>query len=127
MMSDGERDIDMGFPILREAFARESAEDLKRSFIMKSDGYSGFGEHVDPEIVKKITAESGGEYFEVSEQDISMIESLISDAAPGNMADRTVTGIINEEAEAYFSGDKTLEEVQKIIQDRVGTYLAERQ
>ena len=56
-----------------------------------------------------------------------MIESLISDAAPGNMADRTVTGIINEEAEAYFSGDKTLEGAQKIIQDRVGTYLAERQ
>ena len=77
--------------------------------------------------MKKITAESGGEYFEVSEQDISMIESLISDAAPGNMADQTVTGIINEEAEAYFSGDKTLEETQKIIQDRVGTYLAERQ
>ena len=127
VMSDGERDIDMGFPILREAFARESAEDLKRSFIMKSDGYLNLGEHVDPDIVKKITAESGGEYFEVSEQDISMIESLISDAAPGNMADQTVTGIINEEAEAYFSGDKTLEEVQKIIQDRVGTYLAERQ
>ena len=127
MMSEDGRDIGMGFPIMREAFARESAENLKRSFIMKSGGYMSLGEHVDPEIVKKITAESGGEYFEVSEQDISMIESLISDAAPGNMADRTVTGIINEEAEAYFSGDKTLEEVQKIIQDRVGTYLAERQ
>ena len=127
MMSEDGRDIGMGFPILREAFAGESAEDLKRSFIMKSGGYMSLGEHVDPEIVKKITAESGGEYFEVSEQDISMIESLISDAAPGNMADRTVTGIINEEAEAYFSGGKTLEETQKIIQDRVGTYLAERQ
>ena len=77
--------------------------------------------------MKKIIADDGGEYIEVDERDISMIESLISDAAPGNMADRTVTGIINEEAEAYFSGDKTLEEVQKIIQDRVGTYLAERQ
>ena len=94
---------------------------------MKSDGYLSLGEHVDPEIVKKITADGGGEYFGVSEREISVVESLIADAAPGNMADQTVTCIINEEAEAYFSGDKTLEEVQKIIQDRVGIYLAERQ
>lgn len=39
--------------------------------------------------------------------------------------DDTVLGITREEAQAYFSGDKTAEEVSAIIQNRVSIYLSE--
>ncbi|MDE5679910.1 MAG: hypothetical protein K2I01_05700, partial [Lachnospiraceae bacterium] len=36
-----------------------------------------------------------------------------------------VVSIIEEEAALYFTGDKSIEEVSSIIENRVGLYLAE--
>lgn len=41
-------------------------------------------------------------------------------------ADSTIAGIVWEETEPYFNGDKDLDSVVDIIQRRVQTYLDER-
>lgn len=51
---------------------------------------------------------------------------LISDAAGKRVWDSVVDGIVEEETEAFFAGDKTAEEVAEIIQNRVSIYLAEQ-
>ena len=42
-----------------------------------------------------------------------------------NLQKATITNIINEEAAAYFSGQKSAEDVAKIIQSRMQVYLSE--
>ena len=45
-------------------------------------------------------------------------------AVSGAVSD-DITNIINEEAAAYFSGQKSAEDVAKIIQSRMQVYLSE--
>ena len=52
--------------------------------------------------------------------------TALENAGTSLRADSTVWSIISEDAEAYFSGAKTLDETVKIIQNRVETYIAER-
>lgn len=68
-----------------------------------------------------------GEEYSISEDDIEFIRDMIKNAIPDriNLYANTVCDIIYEEAEAYFKGDKPIEEVTKIIQNRVRLYLNE--
>jgi hypothetical protein len=64
---------------------------------------------------KPVTAEQAKEYRELIDG-ITMI----------SQNDREITGIILEEAAAYFNGQKTSEEVAELIQNRVQTLVYER-
>ena len=41
-------------------------------------------------------------------------------------ADYSVTGIVLEEAGAYFAGERSSAETAELVQDRISTYLSER-
>ena len=64
---------------------------------------------------KPVTAEQAKEYRELIDG-ITMI----------SQNDREITGIILEEAAAYFNGQKTSEDVAQLIQNRVQTLVYER-
>ncbi|MBD5510635.1 MAG: extracellular solute-binding protein, partial [Lachnospiraceae bacterium] len=49
----------------------------------------------------------------------------IANARPASYRTEQVLAIIQEEAELYFTGDKTVEEISAIIENRVKLYLAE--
>ena len=49
----------------------------------------------------------------------------LANAKPESYRTEQVLAIIEEEAELYFTGDKTIEEVSAIIENRVNLYLAE--
>ena len=40
--------------------------------------------------------------------------------------DENILAIVQEESEAFYSGDKSAEEVAKLIQSRIGIYIAEQ-
>ena len=60
-----------------------------------------------------------------SQQQVDVIKSLIEGAKLPNDNDTDVLKIINEEADAYFTGQKSAADVAKIIQSRVSIYVSE--
>ncbi len=65
------------------------------------------------------------EIYAASEEDIAAVYELIG-AARGNLfIDEEIYNIISEEAQAFFNGQKSAEEVAEIIQSRVKVYVAE--
>lgn len=102
-----------GFPVIREQFDAKMLQDmepLKDNLPRKtySDRYNGY-------IM----------VYEASQEDVDTVRELIE------MADRKfqfhpeIQNIISEEAEAYFAGQKSLEEVTALIQNKVSLYLEE--
>ena len=61
----------------------------------------------------------------VTEQSRNRIRALLDAGNAGRYADPTLEDILQEEIAAYLSGDRTLEDTVRVLQSRVGTYLAE--
>lgn len=63
--------------------------------------------------------------YEASENDVDAIRELIDNAYNKYEYDVSIMKIISEEAEAYLIGQRELEEVTEVIQNRVSLYLDE--
>lgn len=63
--------------------------------------------------------------YTVTKEEIAFMRSLIDMAQPISNNDEAVYSIIMEEAAAFFKGQKTAEDVAKIIQSRVDVYVSE--
>ncbi|MFC9778207.1 ABC transporter substrate-binding protein [Paenibacillus chitinolyticus] len=66
-----------------------------------------------------------GKAANVSDEQFNLYKKLIQKADSYSAFDMKVLSVINEESPAYFSGQKRAEEVAKLIQNRVTTYLNE--
>ena len=68
------------------------------------------------------------EHFpEISPEEYTAAAELIQGAAYCADNESPAISIVKEEAAAFFAGDKSAEEVAKIVQNRVSIYLAEQQ
>lgn len=65
------------------------------------------------------------EIYAATPEQIQMIRDLIDSASASTNNDETILKIINEEAAAYFEGQKSAQEVASVIQSRVQTYVSE--
>lgn len=61
----------------------------------------------------------------LSEEEADSLLSYIETVNMSNYFDESISNIITEETEAFFKGDKTAEEVAKIIQSRAQVYINE--
>jgi len=61
----------------------------------------------------------------MTQADIDYIDKFISELNTYANADPNIDNIIQDEAKAFFNGDKSAEETAKLIQGRVNTYLGE--
>lgn len=66
-----------------------------------------------------------GIFAYITEQDIEELKTLIENATLSTNLDPAVMDIIEEEAAAYFAGDRTVDEVLKTIQNRTSTIVKE--
>ena len=57
--------------------------------------------------------------------DVNAALKLVEDATPFFSVDDAVIQIINEEAEAYYSGQKGIDDVVSVIQNRIQLYVNE--
>jgi len=77
----------------------------------------------------KVTVEYGpgkGKIVEIKEADVEALKQLVTEASNLlTLNDPVIKEMISTESEAYFSGQKSAEEVGKLIQNRVTTYLNE--
>lgn len=61
----------------------------------------------------------------VSQEDIDGVRYLIDHAKGGSAAGNAVSRIIEEEAGAYFAGQKSVDDVTALIQNRVQLFVDE--
>jgi hypothetical protein len=66
-------------------------------------------------------------YRAATEAEVAQMLDLIDQTGKISYAQSDMLDIVEEEALAFFSGDKSVEEVQAITQQRVSVYLAEQQ
>lgn len=65
------------------------------------------------------------EIYAATPEQVQMVRNLIESASAATNNDETILSIINEEAQGYFEGQKSAQEVAGIIQSRVQTYVSE--
>lgn len=100
----------IGFPVNKEAVkaAAARAVDIPEKGAVKAMGPDG---EID---IKPAT-----------EEEVAAMEKMLEDVKRYDGADRAILKIILEEAGAFFKGQKPVEEVAGLIQNRVSTYLKE--
>lgn len=112
------------FPIRKDALEKRLA------YAMAEEAYTD----ADGTVVKPLTGSTSFLDYSVElnplgEEETAFVRSLIARVGKiSNEADDmqlAVLDIVQEEAEAYFTGDKTAEETAEIIQNRVQLYLDE--
>ena len=114
-----------GFPVSRGAFDRVMSAYADQHFFFYYDGgYSGWS---GKDSYQGYTGDKSGVLRDVTQADIDRVLSLIDGASAMPDIDQKAAEMIMEEVQVYFAGDKSLDETVKIIQSRVGIYLAEKQ
>ena len=102
------------FVLSREAF-RQGAEKAVEYY--NGDGYEYYFGHDEAQMKDRIR---------YSEANIDTMENIILSCSKMSSADSEITLILVEEMPAYFIGQKSLEEVAKVAQDRAQKVLDER-
>jgi len=108
-----------GFPVIQ---SRLEERLLKAQEPITSNGADGTGK------LPHASFYNGEEtilVYEASPEDVDKIKSLIEQATNIFEYDTEIMSIIEEEAAYYFAGQKSIEEVAEIVQNRVSLYLAE--
>ncbi len=113
----------LGLPVNKKAMEEKLAESLTPEYTVDENGDR-------KPVVKSQVAFAGEEsvdniYCLTKEQTVRLMH-LIESAEINDANDYQLFRIIFEEAESYFSGDKTLEEVTEIIQSRASVYVSEK-
>ena len=124
-----------GFSTLKSKYAEQKAKALEINYVYDENGEVLKDENGDPVIEGygggwTMTGSDGSEwtyeYRPITKEEVDMVETLLAGAKAINISlDNQLSNIINEEAEYYFSGSKSVDEVVNIIQNRVNLYVQE--
>ena len=68
----------------------------------------------------------GMPWCEIDKSAVKSFESLLDSCVADIALDSAITAILKEEMPAYFAGQKDLDQVIKVIDNRCQTYLSER-
>ncbi len=104
------------FPIRKSSIEKKKENDLKPRY------YTYYEDGVEKQEEYENTYWIGGEQVELrksTEEDTQRIYDLISSATVVSSSSTQVTDIINEEAQPYFDGQKSVDDVANIINSRV--------
>ncbi len=110
LLDDYQDSIEYAFPVTKQALEQMLAEEMNRVY-PENYTHSFYG----------FTLEN----VPMSEEDARYIRDLINSIRDNNSYDYRLMNLILEEAESYFSGQKTLDEVVNIIQNRAQLYVDE--
>lgn len=84
-----------------------------------------FGNNVEPRNEDIPTEGFTYEYRPVSQAEVDEFRTLVDSVSGCIDADQKISDIVKEEAAAYFAGEKSIDDVCAVIQDRVHTYINE--
>ena len=111
--------LEFDFPVRKSSFDKKAKEATEVKYYTNDDG----------------TKEEEAEYYWIGDQeiklppltqeDVQFIENFINSLHEPITYNESVNNIIMEEASAFFSGQKTADEVANIIQSRLSIYVNE--
>ena len=105
---------------------REDVYDMKiKSLTTTSEYTDEFGEVIVPREGEDSPYGVQTKVKPLTDEEVARYRDLIDNTSMVNFYNEEVSQIINEEAAAYFNGDKSLDDVCKVIQDRATTYINE--
>lgn len=109
-----------GFPILRAALEKQFEEDMKAEYYEDADG-------IQKERPKATwsTMDVVVDVYAATGEQIDRMSEMIETARPNTRMESDIFAIINEEAQGYFGGQKSVDDVASIVQNRVQLYLNE--
>jgi len=111
----------MGIPLLREA----SEERIRSALIPEYETVDG-EQVLKVQYEQAIVEEESIRLTAVSEAQAQAFRELIESVHRCQEMDQTLYDIVLEEADIFFSGDRTAEETASIIQDRAKVYMGEK-
>lgn len=127
-LSEGESEwYSYGFSSRKEKFEEQVAESMTTDYT---------DENGDPYLNEDGLALTGGgmsygdddwsyDYRVTTEEEADLLREMIENAQPINSMDNEILSIITEEADSYFSGDKSAADAAAVIQSRVQIYVNE--
>lgn len=101
---------------------------MKENGSFDENGEPYLDENGEPLIWPKVTwgyDDWEAEIYAATPEQVQAVRNLIDSAVAATNNDETVLNIIQEEAQAYFEGQKSAQDVANIIQSRVQTYVSE--
>lgn len=118
------------FPPLKAELEAKAADAVKVEYLTDESGkvcLDGSGEPIPKNSGMTVSYPDWEYTYRTATQDeVETVLALIDAAKPMAFSDTgEITGIINEEAEGYYQGQKTVDEVAEIIQNRVRLYVNE--
>lgn len=131
LTSSGDSMYSWGFSSLKEKMQEKIDEITKVEYLLDENGEQVLDENGEPIITSGgMSSISWGDweytYHIPTDEEIALVKELISVARPASdVSNDEILNIITEEADAYFKGQKTLDDVVNIIQSRAQIYISE--
>ena len=123
-----------GFSTQKARFAEQKKKALEVEYVYDENGEIMRDEYGDPIYEGgsgySMIGDDGQEwtynYKPVTQEEVDMVEKLLAGASIANLSyDVDLYKIISEEAQSFFKGSKSVDEVANVIQNRVNLYLKE--
>lgn len=109
-----------GFPVMKSALEKQFEKDMTPEYYEDADGNQK----------EKAKSTWGQQDFSVdvyaaAQEQVDHVRKMIDTAESDIQSDTKLFEIVNEEAQAYFEGQKSAEDTAALIQNRVQTYVNE--
>lgn len=117
-----------GFSTHQATLEQKIADSIKEGYQLDEDGNIMYDENGEPIITGSYGFGYGDweyEYHPVTEEEVAKFREVLAVARPVSNTNEKIMEIINEEGEAYFSGQKSVDDVINVIQSRVQIYVSE--
>ena len=118
MLTDDAQASYYEIPVTVSAFEKHMADAMEKSYYMED------GEKVYYDDTTWI-GETEYPLEPLTQAQVDDFKDMVNNAVYAGSFDNEIYTIITEEAEAFFAGDKTAEEVASLIQNRAKIYLGE--
>ena len=128
LMEDDGRHL-MGFPALKSKLEMEIKKALNSGYVLDDNGDPILDEDGEPIVNKEGRAHfyDGWEYTyrPSTQEEINLVLKVLDEVRLEPERGAEIMNIINEEAEAFYQGQKTVDQVAEVIQRRVSLYVSE--
>ncbi len=117
-----------GFPSRKDELEEVFEADMTPEYQLDENGEKILDENGEPLQYPKTSwgyDDWDTDIFAASQEQVDDIMEMLNTAKSNLTSDETLFSMIAEEAESYFSGQKSVDEVADIIQSRAGMYVSE--
>lgn len=108
------------FPMMKSAFEKNMEEEMKKQYATDENG-----EQTEVSTIMVGWQDYTMELYAATEEEVSAIRTLIGEIDHMVQSDEQIYNIVTEEAAAYFGGQKSVDEVVEVIQNRANIYMNE--